>query len=198
MFYCRTFLHYSQAWHILHGNRCHICRLISQYGFVQYDLEGFDFGDFVFFRFFGAEAKLQIHWIRIQTLINVDFWGVYNNLSLLEHFISNSHKNFQYSFPSFVKAWHGRPFFFLAQSQFSAMKLDPINIQKIVNKFIVILIQCHSEKWTMYILKVRQMKNDMESKYLAKKYIQLILIYNLSKKKKGNIHMKYATFTHEH
>ena len=33
---------------------------------------------------------------------NVDLWGVYNNIPLLEHFISDSHKNFQYSFPSFV------------------------------------------------------------------------------------------------
>ena len=82
-----------------------LCTLKPFLHFRHLDLEGFDFGDFDFFRFFfWAEAKLQIHWIQIQTLINVDFWGVYNNLSLLEHFISNSHKNFQYSFPSFVKA----------------------------------------------------------------------------------------------
>ena len=118
MFYCRTFLHYSQAWHILHGNCCHICRFHNMASYIKafFTLWTLRLGRvwlrrFCFLPFFWAEAKLQIHWIQIQTLINVDFWGVYNNLSLLEHFISNSHQNFQYSFPSFVKVWHGQPFF---------------------------------------------------------------------------------------
>ena len=163
MFYCRTFLHYSQAWHILHGNRCHICRFHNMALYIKafFTLWTLRLGRvwlrrFCFLPFFwGLRQNCRFIGFRFRLWLMLIFGEctiIYLYLNILFQIVI---KTFNIHFLALSKRDMDGRFFFLAQSQFSAMKLDPINIQKIVNKFIVILIQCHSEKWMMYILKVR-------------------------------------------